>query len=427
MTPGVAIYEDFGWTQLLPLVYSRPVWELLCGADSLHGHVARLAQGEIDVWCRGMLEDAVAESDPSRLVNRPLKSETLLLNGRGLWKALPAMTAEDAAWAGFTSDGRLACVFADAELSRNLQPETFLVEERVDELLSGLPKRDVSEYVQLFDWPWQIVHANEQAIVDGWVAHGESIAGVRGRVDDGVHLLAPESIAVGERSRIYPNVVIDAEQGPVWIGENATIMPNTCIRGPVVIGDECLIQPGSVIHPGTTLGRRCKVGGEVEVSIMQGYSNKQHNGYLGHSYVGSWVNIAADCINSDLKNTYGTVRVPINGIDVDSGCQFVGMTVGDHSKAGINVSFPTGSVIGFGCNVMAPRSPKFVPSFTWVNLDEVQVYDVEKAIGVARRVMNRRQRELTPVGERLFHDIRRLATTLERSSEIAPSVRNPLS
>ena len=166
------------------------------------------------------------------------------------------------------------------------------------------------------------------------------------------------------------------------------------------------------------LGPVCKVGGEVEGSILIGYSNKQHDGFLGHGYIGSFVNIAADCINSDLKNTYGTVRVPVNGREIDSGEQFVGLTVGDHSKAGINVSFPTGAVMGFCSSVVGAQCPKFVPSFAWIDSGRAVRYDAARGLAIAKTVMARRNLTMSPAEERVFLAVRTLALAVEHGSQI---------
>ena len=184
-----------------------------------------------------------------------------------------------------------------------------------------------------------------------------------------------------------------------------TIGPHVTITGPCYIGDRCLIQPGAIIA-GSSIGPVCKIGGEVEASVFQGYSNKQHDGFLGHSYIGQWVNIGADTITSDLKNTYGSVRVPINGRLVDSAEMFVGSIIGDHTKTGINVGLPTGCVIGFASNVFVSRYvPQFVPSFSWLVDDGLQTNDPKRALAVARKVMARRQQQLTKVEEGLFLSI----------------------
>ena len=209
--------------------------------------------------------------------------------------------------------------------------------------------------------------------------------------------------------------MLDAEHGPIFISEDVTVSANASLEGPCYIGSGSLIQPGAVLRDGMSIGPRCKVGGELESSILHGFSNKQHDGFLGHSYVAEWVNLAADTVNSDLKNTYGTIRVPINGVEVESGLMFVGLTMGDHSKTGIGQMFPTGSVVGFGCNVATCEfAPRFVPSFTWLTPKGAEPYDVERCLGVARRVMARRQVELTKAHEGLFRSVATWAGRWER-------------
>jgi UDP-N-acetylglucosamine diphosphorylase/glucosamine-1-phosphate N-acetyltransferase len=296
-----------------------------------------------------------------------------------------------------------------------LSPESLLDEAISSRILSDLERRDVSACVDLFKWPWEMVLANENWLREDHSSHrwGGTIEGI---VSDGCYLLDPQAIYVGPETRIKPGVVIDAEEGPVWIGRQVTILPHCYVQGPACIGDGSLLQPGTVVHAGTTIGPTCKIGGEIEASIIQGYANKQHDGFLGHSYIGSWVNIAADCVNSDLKNTYGTVRVPINGREVDTGEMFVGMILGDYSKTGINVSFPTGSVVGFCCNVLALRSPKFVPSFSWIDDDSSERFDEERGLVSARKVMARRNRIMTAAQERAFLAVSSQALEIEQES-----------
>lgn len=424
MSTPIIVYEDAGWRQLLPLVYVRATFQLLCGTCSLLTRVARLvervkaAQGngqvpQLSAWCRPLLAEVVA-LQTGLSVNVGTAGPALALNGRGVWHTLPPHDAAQAAWVGTVGpQQRVACVFIDGELSARLTPEILLDELQTREALAGLPRRDVSAHVTLLDWPWEIVDANEHRLIADW---SDDQARVEGTVLPGSHLVNPAAVHLGAGTRVKPCVVIDAEDGPVWIGERVTILPHTYIQGPAYIGNDCLIQPGAIVHAGTTIGPRSKVGGEVEASIIHGFSNKQHDGFLGHSYVGSWVNIAADCINSDLKNTYGMIRVPINGRDVDTGKMFVGMFVGDYSKAGINVSFPTGAVIGFCSSVFAPRCPKFIPSFAWLDGDAVQRYDEQRGLAIAKKVMSRRQCTMSEAEERLFLAVRRQALALEKQS-----------
>ena len=407
---SVILYEDPGWQRLLPLVYLRAVFQLRCGMGDLLGRVcALMAEGRPLLWCRNELAEVVAEQT-SLSVNDVCEGQALLLNGRGLWQSLPEM-GSDESWVGLAGD-QVACVFASDGLCEKLHPDVMLDEAQTRGVLAGLPRHDVSAHVKMMRWPWELVLANETALLADWARIGQS--GVFGQVDAGSYVLGDDAVFVGEGTRIKPCVVIDAEDGPVWIGEHVTIMPHSYIQGPTYIGDGSLIQPGAVVHEGTTIGPVCKVGGEIEASILQGYSNKQHDGFLGHSYVGQWVNIAADCVNSDLKNTYGSVRVPINGYEIDSGEQFVGMFVGDHSKAGINVSFPTGSVVGFCSSVFASVSPKFVPSFAWIDGQHVTRYDEKRGVAIGKTVMGRRKKVMGEAEERAFLAITRRALALER-------------
>jgi UDP-N-acetylglucosamine diphosphorylase/glucosamine-1-phosphate N-acetyltransferase len=209
-------------------------------------------------------------------------------------------------------------------------------------------------------------------------------------------------------------VVLDAEEGPIHVDRDVVIEPNAVLQGPCYIGPRAVIRAGATLRPGTSIGPVCKVGGEVEGSIIHGYANKQHHGFLGHSYVGEWVNLGAGTVTSDLKNTYGTIRVSINGVGVESGQHFLGAIIGDHSKTGIGTILPTGGVIGVAANVFAGGPiPKFVPSFAWLTEAGLTGYRVEKAVHIARIVMGRRDEELTAVEQQLLEQVAVTARQVE--------------
>ena len=418
MNIQVIVYEDGGWKQFLPLVYSRPVFQLVCGVGCLLARVQRLVRnqglgnGTLGVWCRGQLA-GVTREETGLFVNRPLAGPGLLLNGRGFWFSLPLINAADQAWVGTAGhQEEIACIFADEDLRGQLESEGVENPEWLAQVLADLPRRNVDDKVKLMAWPWELVHTNEAALCEDWRELAAQGA-ILGQVSDGSHILNAEAVYVASGARVKPGAVIDAEDGPVWIDRDVLIQPHTYIQGPAYIGPATLLQPGAVVREGTSIGPVCKVGGEIEVSIIQGYSNKQHDGFMGHSYIGSWVNMGADCINSDLKNTYGKVRVPINGREEDTGEIFVGMIVGDHSKIGINTSVPTGAVIGFCSSIAGTASPKFVPSFSWVEGGRREAYDRLKALDVAHRVLGRRELELTEAAEKVFLGVAEQAPTLE--------------
>ena len=406
MTPALVVYEDHGWPSLLPLVYNRSVMQLTCGRFTLLGRIQHLSPPR-QLWCRQGLAKLVAE-ETGLATNDALDSPALLLNGRAIWRRIPELSGSDS-WVGRAGDST-ACVYADAELASRLTPEVVANPHRFTELLQDCESREVGDCCELIEWPWDLVHANGRCLVADWEDDGSG--GGTDRVDSGTHLLNPEAIRIGAGSRVKPGAVIDAEKGPVWIGKRVTVQPHAYIQGPCSIADDVLLQPGAVVHEDCSIGAHCKIGGEVEASIIQAYSNKQHDGFLGHSLVGSWVNMGADSVTSDLKNTYGPVRVSINGREVDSGHTFVGSIIGDHSKIGIGVTLPTGAVIGFGSNVLVGACPKFAPSFSWLDGGDGRC-DIDRAVEVATRMMQRRGRQLSSEAEAVFRAIPALSARTE--------------
>lgn len=209
---NVVLYEDPGWQRLLPLVYLRAAFQLRCGMRDLLGRVRDLAGASPMLWCRSELAQVVAEQT-GLPTNGAIAANTLLLNGRGIWRSLPR--AKPGAWVGVV-DGQIACVFADAALVAKLSPDVLRDEARTRAVLAGVPQCEVGG-VQLISYPWELVQANEAALREDWDRVAQS--GIFGRVDRGSHLLNAPAIFIGEGSRIKPCVVIDAEEGPVWIGK----------------------------------------------------------------------------------------------------------------------------------------------------------------------------------------------------------------
>lgn len=209
-------------------------------------------------------------------------------------------------------------------------------------------------------------------------------------------LIAPDAT-------LHRTVAIDVTEGPVYIDHKAVIRPFTTIVGPSYIGPQTVIDRAKVVK--SSIGPSCRIGGEVETSVFQGFSNKYHEGFLGHSFIGEWVNLGALTTNSDLKNNYGPVRIKIGREVIDSGLIKLGCMIGDHAKLGIGTLIPTGTVIGsfvnfFGGGMM----PRFVPSFKWLGPGIDESYELEKALATARAVMKRRGVEMTTGYEALIRD-----------------------
>lgn len=204
--------------------------------------------------------------------------------------------------------------------------------------------------------------------------------------------------SIDPTARVHPSAVIDESHGPVMICESAVVEPLAVLIGPVVIGPNAKVRPHAHIEH-AIIGPGSKVGGEVEASIFHGWSNKQHLGFVGHSYICEWVNLGAGCTTSDLKNTYGHVHVTMPWGREDTQRMFVGLMIGDHSKVAIGTQFLTGTVCGVSSNVVASEfPPQAIPSFRWLDTQ----YDVDKAIAVAQTVMQRRSQMLGEATESLL-------------------------
>ena len=381
-----------------PLVKARTVGQLRCGRHRLIDRIERLTGEAVPLFCRPEVAEWVTQMT-GRPCNEPIDGPTLALDACCLWDALPEA---DGSFAGYVGE-RLVCVRTDDGLS----PDADL-----SAVAASLPRRDVE--ARVFEWPWELVLANADQLRSDWQTESRTPVPQAFRVGSGgygggVHVVG-ENVRVGEGVTIKPGVVIDAEEGPVWIGDRVKIGPNATIQGPCFLDDHCVVQAHAHIREGVTAGPFCKLGGEIEETILQGFSNKQHHGFLGHSYLGEWINLGAGFTNSDLKNTYGKIRVPILGDpagtpEVDSGSQFCGMVAGDYAKLGINTAAPTGAVVGFGTNVVSPTAPKWTDDLEWVTPDSREPFAVDKAVAIAERMMARRGRELGPVGAELFRRI----------------------
>lgn len=207
-----------------------------------------------------------------------------------------------------------------------------------------------------------------------------------------------DDIYIEKGALIEPGAMLLADKGPIYVGKNATIMANSIVRGPSAICDESVVKMGAKIYEDTTVGPVCKVGGEIANTIFHSYSNKAHDGYVGNSVFGQWCNLGADTNTSNLKNNYSTVNVMDwkTQKQFDTGQQFIGTIMGDHSKTGINSMLNTGTLCGVCCNLFSDKyPPKYIPSFSWVSGSDIVPYHFDKAVEAMERMMERRSIQLT--------------------------------
>jgi UDP-N-acetylglucosamine diphosphorylase/glucosamine-1-phosphate N-acetyltransferase len=379
---NVLIYEDAvaRSKRFLPLTYTRCVAELRSGAFTAIERV-RAAFGEKKIYlhARPELADVIRERH-GLPINEVPDGPMIILNAR---EAL------------------------EFHLQNRWHEYDELPSDLAEQLKTGAPI-EAPEPVR-DDAPtalWDIIHANPATIradVEGWSMSNRSVE--RPAIPF-VVAMNPENLLIHPEARIDAGTVFDCSAGEIIIDAGAHIMPHTTIIGPVYIGKNSIIKIGSKIYGGTTIGPVSKIGGEVENSIVQGYSNKQHDGYIGHTFLGEWVNLGAGTNTSDLKNDYSPVRVTIEDEEFDSGSLFVGLMMGDHSKSSIGTQFNTGTVAGVSCNIFdAGFPPKWIPSFSWGGANGLTAYRYEKAIQVARAVTQRRNITLSGHEEHLLRSL----------------------
>jgi UDP-N-acetylglucosamine diphosphorylase/glucosamine-1-phosphate N-acetyltransferase len=378
----IVLFEDHGWVGLLPLVYWRSVFELLAGRITLLDRIVQqLGQHPHGLWTRDWMAE-VAAHRCQLPVNGPIDASTVLINGR--W--LPRRPIQL----------RPAPVMLDASTLRDA--------------IENVP-RDEFDAI-LVDHPWDLVSRNADMLADAWSATDVSVDGT---VSSSAFLLKPDHIHIGERTVVRPAAALDAENGPVFISYNVVIEPHTYIAGPVYIGPGTTVKAHSSIGGGTTIGPACRVGGEIAGSIICGYSSKEHDGYLGHSYVGNWVDIGPGTANTDRKNTYGPIRVLFGQQSVDTGLSSFGAIIADHARVGTNQKIPNGGVIGFAASTATGRFlPKFVHSFAWVTDSGLSTGDPTRLLTTARLAMQARHVDLTPDEASLFHNLTRITREHEQ-------------
>jgi UDP-N-acetylglucosamine diphosphorylase/glucosamine-1-phosphate N-acetyltransferase len=223
-----------------------------------------------------------------------------------------------------------------------------------------------------------------------------------------VSLANEEDIYIDRSAAIEAGCVLDATHGPIFVGANARIMAGSLLRGPVAVCEDAIVKMGARIYEDTTIGPVCKAGGEVANTVFHSYSNKAHDGYIGNSVVGQWCNFGAGTTVSNLKTNYSTVRVTDWQTDqqIDTGEQFVGILMGDHSKTAINCVINSGTVCGVNCNILSRDfPPKKIGSFSWVGSNVIQPYDMEKALVSMKLMMQRRNVEISKPYKKMMQQI----------------------
>lgn len=390
-----------------PVALSRPIWELRSGMTTLGEKlIARCGASDIAGFVPPYMAAATRERTPWP-INEPgclTGQDLVLVNARAKAAELEPPRSGPSQIA-FDADGD--CIWARINRDDLSQLDT----QSIDALLSSARQRlPAATIPPTWTYTWELVLTNPANLAADFQAAGRK--GVEGRLEQPVSIRgSQDNVYVAPGALVHPMVVIDVEHGPVYIDEGAEIHPFTRIEGPCYIGKKSILL-GAKCREGMTIGPMCRVGGEVEESIIQGYSNKYHDGFLGHAYVGEWVNLGALTTNSDLKNDYSDVSVMLDGKNaIDTGSRKVGSLIGDHTKTSIGTLLNTGAYVG-AMGLIAGTGkplPKFIPSFAWF-LEGVVTkgFGKRKLYETARTVMDRRGSRWTEAQESMWDEIHKL-------------------
>jgi UDP-N-acetylglucosamine diphosphorylase/glucosamine-1-phosphate N-acetyltransferase len=420
----LCLFEDDRVPGLRPLVETRAAYDLRLGVRTLLETTRDAFEpGGLVLHTRPLVASVTAQTHDDALVNSlPDRGAMLFVNGRfvaGDGPVLPQIREQ-------VRDGAppRAFVYDDTLVAAWVPDVTTLPNDVLSPAalphapFADLPTTTLDD-ATLVGRPWHLLDTLHPALERDIAARTDTLPTRplperdHARVHASVVGIRPEHVHLGTGASVRPGAILDAEDGPILIDDDATVHERAVLKGPCYVGPKSQIKVGADIA-GAAFGYYCKVGGEVHDTVIHSLSNKSHPGFLGHAYLGRWCNLGADTNNSNLKNDYGEVSAysPADADFVDTGRQFAGLFMGDHSKCGINTMFNTGTVVGTCCNLFGGDfPPRYVPPFSWGGPTAgFNTYRLDKALSVAERVMARRD---TP-----FTDAERtLLTTLFEETE----------
>ncbi|MDP2068313.1 MAG: GlmU family protein [Lutibacter sp.] len=368
---------------LLPLTFTKPVADLRIGILTIREKWETYLGFTTTTLTEDYLEEKfpMVEMEQNVMINASFLPTLSLAEIIMELKENQAIFKDEEVIAFFTSDSQETVEFEYYE-QIEFEPEVLQIKNTWD----------------LFLFNEMALKADFELITEGRISQP---------IPDGVRYLNKENIFIEEGAEILFSV-LNASKGPIYIGKDTLIMEGALIRGPFALGEHSVVKMGAKIYGATTIGPFCTVGGEVNNSILSGYSNKGHDGFLGNSVLGEWCNIGADTNNSNLKNNYSEVRLWNYETEnfAKTGLQFCGLIMGDHAKCGINTMFNTGTVIGVSANIYGSNFPRnFIPSFSWGGAAGFSTYQMDKVTETAILVMKRRGVDFDEKEQRILEHV----------------------
>jgi len=412
----VIVFEDNKVSELKPLVNLKPVYGLYTGFRSLQEKFEHSIRGRVKLtWhLRRYLAPYYAEQHPAFVLNRFEEDELLLVNGRLVCNEAATQLITDA----LVEPGRAYMQGDDllfARVHRRLvADESGLMPDLIDtrRLAGELVCESVTGF-RIIKHLWDVIAFHSDEILRD--AEMLRLGRVEGKVHPSAVIVNPSNIFVGHGAVVKAGAVLDGDDGFVAVGAGAIVDPQAVLMQNVFLAPGSRVKTGANIYSNVSIGRASKIGGEVEDSLIEPFANKQHDGFLGHSYISSWCNLGAGTNTSDLKNNYSPVKLLLNGQEKMTGLQFLGLLMADHGKSSINTMFNTGTVVGTAANIFdSGFPPKEVFSFSWGSSGGFKPYEIEKAVETARMVMERRNVVMSGAYDSMF----RIVAAMEGSDRL---------
>lgn len=377
------LYDGEHRNNLLPFTYTRPVADIRIGILTIREKWEKY----LSLTTTTLTEDYLEEKYPMVEMEHNIMINASFLPTQNIVNQLKELKENQA----IVKDDEILAFYSLAEQD-NIDFDKF---EKI---------QCIDNFLQIKN-TWDIFSLNGIALQEDFQLLTENSKSQE--IPDTVQCINKELIFLEEGAKVE-FAILNASNGPIYIGKNAEIMEGCMVRGPFSLGDNATLKMGAKIYGATTIGPHCKVGGEVNNSVFFGYSNKGHDGFLGNSVIGEWCNLGADTNNSNLKNNYAEVKL----WNYDSerfkktGLQFCGLMFGDHSKCGINTMFNTGTVVGVSANIFGGNFPRnFIPSFSWGGSTGFTTYQMNKVKEVATVVMQRRKLKFDEKEQKILNHI----------------------
>jgi len=358
---------------LLPFTYTRPVAEIRIGILTIR----EKWEFFLDFTTTTITEEYLEAKYPMVELNENILINASFLPTKNLVNQVKKLSKNQAIF-----QGEQVVAFFTSDTQENVDFDSYEQLEFQEDLIQI---KNTSDIFSLND---KAIQADFDLLTEGRISQP---------IPDGVHTIQKKNIFI-EQGAIISFSSLNASKGPIYIGKDSEIMEGCLVRGPFALGENSILKMGTKVYGATTLGPYCKVGGEINNSVLFGYSSKGHEGFLGNSVLGEWCNIGADSNSSNLKNNYAEVKLwnYENERFTNTGLQFCGLIMGDHSKCGINTMFNTGTVVGVSANIFGSGFPRnFIPSYSWGGAAGFTIYQMKKVIEVAKVVMKRRDLELS--------------------------------